>query len=345
MFDYQDNLDALDEYEFEVKGRKLRPRSKGDRRLKLSHSQMKAEIAELDERAITKRAETPRPSREQQFYSLVEEDRNRQNFNPTLGALTARSHMSNHEREWILKYLGTFYNDHMISDVIRRVKAGKEATVYCCRAEPETGFDLLAGKVYHERMFRSLKNDAIYREGRDTLDERGKSVYTRRELLAMQKKTRFGQDLRQLSWLTAEFAALQKLYDAGADIPKPVAQSENAILMEYLGGADYPAPALVNVTLDREEARPLFERLMANVELMLANDVIHGDLSAHNILYWEGEAKIIDFPQAVNPYINHSAYALFERDVTRVCQYFTRYGVACDGPRLAAEIWARVIPS
>jgi len=54
---------------------------------------------------------------------------------------------SRHEREWILTYLSRFHQDRMISDVLRVVKGGKEATVYCCRAHPNTGLDLIAAKV------------------------------------------------------------------------------------------------------------------------------------------------------------------------------------------------------
>ena len=32
--------------------------------------------------------------------------------------------------------LGGFYRDHVITDVLARVKGGKEANVYCCQAHP-----------------------------------------------------------------------------------------------------------------------------------------------------------------------------------------------------------------
>lgn len=340
MYYQQDDLEEI-ENEIRIKGQRSRP--KPNKRLKKSGSQMRAEIAALPE--FEKVPARPRPSEEEVFYSLVEEDSNRQAFNPTLGRIDGHTnHMSNHEREWILTYLGAFYNDHMITDVLRRVKAGKEATVYCCRADPKTGLELVAGKVYHERMFRSLKNDSLYREGRTVLDDQGKGVRGRREALAMAKKTRFGQDLRQVSWLTSEFQALQRLYEAGADIPRPVAQSDNAILMEYIGEEAWPAPALVQVTLQRDEARALFERLIWNIDLMLSLELVHGDLSAHNILYWDGKATLIDFPQAVNPYVNPSAYALLERDVLRVCQYFAKYGIAADAPGITYGMWNKYMP-
>jgi RIO kinase 1 len=111
--------------------------------------------------------------------------------------------------------------------------------------------------------------------------------------------------------------------------------------MEYLGEAELPAPALQAVRLEPREARPLFERLMRNVELMLANRRIHGDLSAFNVLYWEGDIRLIDFPQAVAPAENPDAFDLLGRDIQRLCQYFERYGVRANAGALAQDLWAR----
>src|SRR5205823_10413530 len=112
------------------------------------------------------------------------------------------------------------------------------------------------------------------REGRLTLDDQGKPVRGKREARAMLKKTRFGQELRHVSWLTSEYGALQTLHPAGADVPRPIAQSDNAILMEYIGDERWPAPILRQVKLSPGEAKPLFERIMSNIELMLAHDII-----------------------------------------------------------------------
>lgn len=250
---------------------------------------------------------------------------------------------SKHERQWIMEYLGPFYDDHVITDVLRQVKGGKEATVYCCRAHPAIGVDLIAAKVYRPRMFRQLRNDAVYRKGRELIDAEGKEARGRREKLAMQKKTDFGQTLRHTTWLANEFQTLRRLYAAGADVPKPFASSDNAILMEYLGDETFPAPALSQVRLDPHAAHLLWKRLMGNIELMLAHDRVHGDLSAYNVLYWNGHARIIDLPQAVDPYVNPEAFFLLGRDVERVCQHFDRYGVNSNPGQITLDLWERHI--
>ena len=39
--------------------------------------------------------------------------------------------------------------------------------------------------------------------------------------------------------------------------------------------------------------------------------------------------------------MNPQAFQMFERDVTRVCQYFHRYGVDVNPRQLAREMWKR----
>jgi len=255
-------------------------------------------------------------------------------FNPTFLS-------SKHEREWILSYLGAFYDDKQLTDVLSRVKGGKEANVYCCAAHPATGLDLIAAKIYRPRQFRQLRNDSRYRQGRSYLDDRGKVVRDEKLLLAIHKKTSTGQEMVHNSWLEHEFQTLKLLYDAGVDVPRPVSHGNNTILMEYLGDASLSAPALQAVRLEPDEVRPLFKRLMHNVELMLANHRIHGDLSAFNVLYWEGDIRLIDFPQAVAPAENPDAFELLQRDIQRLCQYFERYGLRANPDALARDLWAR----
>ena len=255
-------------------------------------------------------------------------------FNPTFSA-------SKLERAWILEYLGPFYEDHYIADVLRQVKGGKEATVYCCQADEHLGIELIAAKVYRPKIFRTLKNDAEYRQGRVMYDEENQVLRGRREKLAIKKKSEYGQGLMHDAWLANEYQFLLALHAAGADVPKPIAQGNNTILMEYLGDAAMPAPMLNTIALPRDEAHALFDRVMRNIETMLRHNCVHADLSAFNILYLDGDIRIIDLPQAVNPYVNPKAFAMFERDVTRVCQYFHRYGIDANPRQLARELWRR----
>jgi RIO kinase 1 len=247
------------------------------------------------------------------------------------------------DRQWVLSSLAHFYEEDLITDVLAAVKSGKEATVYCCAAHPATGLEYLAAKVYRPRMFRSLRNDAVYRENRPLRDEYGRRVPEGRRRRAAARGGEHGRAAQITSWIGYEFETQQLLYEAGADVPRPLSQIGNALLMEYVGVEGEPAPLLREAKISREEARPLFERLLRNVELFLACDRIHGDLSAYNILYCDGRATIIDFAQAVDARSHGDVYSLLARDVERVCRYFARYGVEADAGALAADLWTRYL--
>jgi RIO kinase 1 len=244
-----------------------------------------------------------------------------------------------HERQWLIDSVATFYRDNLITDVTRIVKGGKEANVYCCTAGPTTGLELIAAKLYRPRMLRHLRNDALYKEGRLLLDADGKEAKGDREARAIRKKTRFGMQLDILNWIMHEYNTHSALFKAGLDTPKPITHSGNAILMAYIGDGWSAAPTLNQVRLEKQEACRLFERIMDNIQLMLNNHFIHGDLSAYNILYWEGKGIIIDFPQLVDARKNQNAPFLLERDVRRVCQYFARCGVESDPGQLTEHLW------
>jgi RIO kinase 1 len=247
------------------------------------------------------------------------------------------------EREWLLESLSEFYEDGLLADVLYKVKGGKEATVYCCRARPETGLDLLAAKVFRPRMFRAMRNDSLYKMGRGMTDGEGKLILDGRSQRAIAKGTRYGKALGSAGWCRHEYDALKDLHEAHADVPRPVAVSSNAILMEYVGDEDMAAPILQSVALTESEAHTLFGRLIENVEILLSCYRIHADLSAYNVLYWEGEARIIDFPQTVDPMRHPEAFRLFSRDVDRLCGYFRKQGVEADATCISIDLWQRHI--
>jgi RIO kinase 1 len=138
-----------------------------------------------------------------------------------------------------------------------------------------------------------------------------------------------------------EYTTMERLYRAGAAVPLPVAFAENAILMGYYGDERRAAPTLNEVRLARGEAAPLFQEVLRNIELLLQHNLIHGDLSAYNILYWQGRVVIIDFPQITDLRSNNNADEILRRDITRVCDYFARQGVPNDPAVIMDDLWGR----
>jgi RIO kinase 1 len=220
----------------------------------------------------------------------------------------------------------------LITQNIRPIKSGKEASVHLCRANRSTtGEDLLALKVYHPLDRRDFRDESLYRDG--------EWIKERRVRVALEKKTRFGRQVQGAIWVHREWETLQALSKAGADVPRPVAMTEDSILMTYIGDEEVAAPQLRSLRLDATDAKELFDQVMRNVERFLYRDVIHGDLSPYNVLVWDGQATIIDLPQAVDPRKNRHAQRLLERDVERICEHFSRFGVRSDPHRIAHGLW------
>lgn len=231
--------------------------------------------------------------------------------------------------------LEAFRDDNLIVGVLGPVKSGKEATVYCCEAHRSLGVELLAAKVYRPLAWRSFRNDAVYQEGRVIRDARLRRAY--------RKKTPTGREVQSDLWVGREFEALRVLHEAGANVPRPVARSGPAILMEYVGNTEAPAPLLKSVRLEPDEAKHLFKLVMWNVEVFLGCNLVHADLSAFNILYWRGELKIIDFPQTVDPRFNPNALELLARDIRNVCHHFVRYGIEASAEQCAQRLWCQYL--
>ena len=225
-----------------------------------------------------------------------------------------------------------FLGEGFVTEVVRIIKTGKEASVHLCRANRSTtGEDLVALKVFHPIGRRDFRDESIYRDG--------EWIKERRIRAALEKHTRFGRVVQGGIWVGREWETLRALSDTGLPVPRPIASTEEAILMTYLGDEDTSAPQLRSFRPDPDETRDLFEQVLRSIEHMLYRNVIHGDLSPYNVLVWDGRAIVIDFPQAVDPRKNRHSPALLERDVRRISDHFGRYGVDAEPERIAADLW------
>lgn len=254
-------------------------------------------------------------------------------FNPSF--LIARR-----DADWLLSSLAVFYQQRLITDVVAQAASGKEATVYVCEAHPATGFALVAAKIYRPRMFRSLKNDAVYREGRQ---QRQDGKWARPDRARRGRDSTRGRLDEVASWIRQEFVVQLAMHNAGVPVPAPLAQIGNAILMEYIGDDDGPAPRLSDTAIDPDNAAQMCDQLLDAIRLSLAHDTIHGDLSPYNVLIHDAQAYVIDYAQAVDARHGspEDAMVLLARDVDRICAFFAAYGVRRDAVAITADLWLR----
>ncbi len=225
-----------------------------------------------------------------------------------------------------------FFDEGLITEVIRPIKAGKEASVHLCRANRSTiAEELVALKVYHPLDRRDFRDESIYRDG--------EWIKERRIRVALEKKTRFGRQVQGALWVHREWETLCALSEAGASVPRPIAATEDAILMAFVGDESEAAPQLHRYRPGRREAMELFDQLISQVGLLLHRNVVHADLSPYNVLVWAGRATLIDLPQAVDPRKNRHAERLLERDIRRIGEHFERLGVRSDPEGIARDLW------
>ena len=226
-----------------------------------------------------------------------------------------------------------FLDEGLIEQVIRPIKSGKEASVHLCRANPRTtGETLAALKIYHPLDRRDFRDESLYRDG--------EWIKERRIRAALAKKTAFGREVQGGLWVSREWETLTTLSAAGAPVPRPIDWTGQAILMSYVGDLDDAAPQLQRYRPGgRDEAEGLLDQCVRAVERMLFHDVVHGDLSAFNVLVWEGRITVIDLPQAVDPRKNRHAESLLARDLARIAEHFERFGVTGDHRETASSLW------
>jgi RIO kinase 1 len=220
-------------------------------------------------------------------------------------------------------------DDGVIDEVLRSLKSGKEATVYLVRSGRHTR----CAKVYRNMAQRSFQKRAQYQEGR--------GVRGSRQARAVGKSTSFGRREQEAAWKNAEVDALYRLVAAGVRVPKPLGFFDGVLVMELVADADgNPAPRLGEVELSAETARAYHDLLIRDVVRMLCLGLIHGDLSAFNVLVAPDGPVIIDLPQAVDAAGNNAAMAMLARDVNNLRSTLGRFAPELLATEFAREMWA-----
>jgi RIO kinase 1 len=226
------------------------------------------------------------------------------------------------------------------------LKSGKEAEVFLVERSFLDHSCLLAHKRYRPRTVthkgelaalgfqrgNSFMNDLAYRDGRKFAKSRDQR--------AADRMTKYGKKLLTGRWTGHELDMMQHAWSAGVNVPYPVGPRGDGILMQFIGDTERAAPRLSEARLDRTETRSAFTQLIDNLRLLVEAGFVHADLSAYNLLWWNGELWFIDFPQTVDVTTNPHAFEYLHRDLTNVCGWFARQGECIDVDELYAELIA-----
>lgn len=214
-----------------------------------------------------------------------------------------------------------------LDELICGIKTGKEASVFLGRNS--TGW--VAVKMYTDLRVRSFRRDASYREGRFIGDARMEK--------AIKQGSEAGLDAHQILWVQEEFRQMQHLDGHGVIVPKAIAVQGISLVMEFIGDEHgNPAPRISDLKMERDEAQEAFRQSVRNLALIVESGRVHGDYSTFNILWHNGKAVVIDFPQVLEFKHNPNARAFLERDVRSLCKSFQKQGVQAVEANVLREI-------
>lgn len=225
--------------------------------------------------------------------------------------------------------LQALIDDGVIDEVMRPLKSGKEAAVYVVRS----GDDVRCAKVYKDMAQRSFQQRVQYQEGR--------KVRGSREARAIGKASKYGRKQQETAWKNTEVDALYQLREAGVRVPEPHGYFHGVLVMELVTDAEgFSAPRLGELELSAEQAREYHAFLVRQVVRMLCLGLIHGDLSAYNVLVGEDGPVVIDFPQVVSAGGNNAARKMLLRDVNNLTATLGAFAPELLDTWYGEEMWA-----
>ena len=224
------------------------------------------------------------------------------------------------------------------------LKSGKEAEIFVIERSFGDRSCLLAHKRYRPRTVthkgelaelgfqraNTFMHDLEYRDGRKFAKSRDQR--------AVERMTNYGRSLLTTRWTGHELEMMQHAWQADVQVPFPVGMRGDGMVMEYVGNREQAAPRLAQARLGPSELKLAAAQVLDNLRKLTGAGFIHADLSAYNLLWWEGLVWFIDFPQAVDVTANPHALDFLHRDVANVGGWFSRRGVEFDVEAVFADL-------
>lgn len=158
---------------------------------------------------------------------------------------------------------------------------------------------------------------------------------------------RGGRPVKQDSagWLAAhEYEMTRQAWKGGCLVPAPARRVENMFSMRYLGDENGPAPRLSDVHL--EDDADFLDSVLRGIESLAKAGVVHSDLSAYNILVFEGKPWFIDLSEAIRvdrtgsvPWVRlEEARTALDRAMRAFGAYFDEFEARVDSQTFVSRI-------
>ncbi len=206
--------------------------------------------------------------------------------------------------------LNDFLNKGIIEQLVGIISAGKEANVYLGNYEDHSE---IAIKVY--------KIDS------------NTAKWMREYLIGDPRFTRLSNSVSHIifTWARKEFKNLKRAQSIGIPVPNPLAVKDNVLLMEFIGEQGTPAPRLKEIEVSGDINLYYQQTIGIIRDLYKKANLVHGDLSEYNLLYWKGKLTVIDMSQSVLSEHPKARFYL-ARDIKNVNKYFEKCGAKISPP-------------
>ncbi|WP_407355382.1 serine protein kinase RIO [Methanolobus sp. WCC5] len=217
-----------------------------------------------------------------------------------------------------LKTLYILSNKGIIDAMGGSISTGKEANVFLAEGEEKD----VAVKIYRisSSTFNSMEDYILG-------DPRFRNIrHSKRDII--------------FAWTKKEQRNLMRAKEAGVRVPEPIVAERNILVMEFMGEDEKPYPLLKDITLEKEDAKKIYDTIMIYIDLLYNKaDLIHGDLSEYNILIIpdKKDTVFIDMGQSVTLQHPRSREFLL-RDIENITRYFRKYGIDDDPQELYSKI-------
>lgn len=215
--------------------------------------------------------------------------------------------------EFTKRTLFTLSSAGHFDELVSPLFVGKESNVFIARK----GKKKVIVKIYRiqtcdfKKMYGYIRQDSRYE----------KLKRNRREII--------------FAWTQREFKNLMRAHEAGVKVPKPIAVKNNVLIEEMIGKVE-PASQLKN----QIPADP--EKFIANIvrqmkKLYHKAGIVHGDLSAFNILNYNEKPFLIDFSQGTVSK-SFDAKRLLTRDIHNIVVFAKKLHVTLDEENIFKQV-------
>lgn len=136
------------------------------------------------------------------------------------------------------------------------------------------------------------------------------------------------------AWTQREYRNLIKAHDLGIRVPQVITCLQNIIVEEFIGD-EQAAPQLKDAI--PKNPQKFFNQVIKDMKTLYKGGLIHGDLSAFNILNYKEKPYFIDFSQSTVTKTPNSEELLF-RDLTNIVNFFKKLGIKADTDELFQKI-------